>query len=104
MQSPSSSAYGGLAQAQSVFTRETQSESDWLSWASPRVTVMPREDRLVFSDHMVWGVRSKGRSQDTGAGREPGSAGTASWAGPWVSLQVYLVLTFTWIRSLHAVL
>ena len=56
---------------------------------------MPREDRLVFSDHMVWGVRSKGRSQDTGAGREPGSAGTASWVGPWVSLQVYLVLTFT---------
>ena len=86
MQSPSSSAYGGLAQAgaQSVFTRETQSESDWLSWASTRDTVMPREDGLVLGDRMVWGVRSKGWSRDTvGRGGSQAQRSLLPGVGPW---------------------
>lgn len=75
MQSPPNSAYVGLAQAgaQSVFTtREARSESDWLSRASAKDTVMPQGDGLVLGDQVVWGVRSEGRSRDAvrqGGGR-----------------------------------
>lgn len=57
------------------------SDSDWLSWASVRDTVMPRGDSLVLGDRMVWGVRSKGWSRDMGWGRKLGSVVSASWGG-----------------------